>query len=184
MPGQEPAGLRRWRRVATRRIYESPWSALREDTIVFPNGEQSTYSVFELGACVGVLPLLDDDRVLLVRQYRYIGDHFPWEMPSGAIDAGESPEQAAQRELIEEAGYHAATLEPLGHFYTSKGHCDEVAHLFAARGLSPRQAKLDPTEELQGGVFAFSDVLEMALDGRVVDGMTIVAVLRVALARR
>lgn len=183
MPHDEPAGLRRWRRIATRRVYDSPWAALRDDTIVFPNGEESAYSVFELGQCVGVLPLLDGERVLLVRQYRYIGDHFPWEMPTGHIDAGEAPEQAANRELAEEAGYHAATLQPLGWFHTSKGHCDEVAHLFAGRALSPRHAELDPTEQIERGVFAFDEVLAMVLDGRIVDSMTIIAVLRVALAR-
>lgn len=183
MTGQDADGLRRWRRVDTRRVYDSPWAALREDTIVFPNWEESTYSVFELGGCVGVLPLLDGDRVLLVRQYRYIGDHFPWEMPTGSIDAGETPQQAANRELAEEAGYHAAELEPLGHFHTSKGHCEEVAHLFAGRMLSPRHVAHDATEEIEHRVFSFAEVLEMVLDGRIVDSMTIIAVLRVALMR-
>lgn len=184
MAREDTHGVRRWRRVATRRVYDSPWAALREDSIVFPGGEESTYSVFELGECVGVLPLLDGDRVLLVRQYRYIGDHFPWEMPTGSIDAGETPEQAANRELAEEAGYHAAELEPLGRFHTSKGHCEEVAHLFAGRALTPRHVAHDATEEIERRVFLFADVLQMVLDGRIVDSMTIIAVLRVALSRR
>src|SRR5579871_1523316 len=129
---EEPPGLHRWHRLISRNVYESPWTRLREDTIAFPNGRESTYSVFELGQCVGALPILDDGRVVLVRQYRYIGDHFPWEMPTGNIAAGESPMNAANRELGEEAGYRAATLESLGAFHTSKGHCDEVAHLFVA----------------------------------------------------
>ena len=183
MSQDEPRNLRRWRRLATRQVYCSPWVTLREDSIIFPNGQQSTYSVFELGRCVGVLPLLEDGSVLLVRQYRYIGDHFPWEMPTGNVADGESPEQAANRELGEEAGYHAATLEPLGQFHTSKGHCDEVAQLFAGYGLSPVQAEHDATEEIERGLFPFPDVLAMVLDGRIVDSMTIIAVLRVGLAR-
>jgi ADP-ribose pyrophosphatase len=184
MAGDEPAGLHRWQRIGSRSAYASPWTRLREDTIVFPNGEESTYSVFELGHCVGVLPILDDGRVALVRQYRYIGDHFPWEMPTGNIAPGEAPRVAANRELGEEAGYHAATLDSLGYFHTSKGHCDEVAHLFVARDLAPVAAVADATEEIERRLFGFDEVLEMVLNGRIVDSMTIIAVLRVALARR
>jgi 8-oxo-dGTP pyrophosphatase MutT (NUDIX family) len=169
MAGDEPAGLHRWQRISSRIAYASPWTRLREDTIVFPNGEESTYSVFELGQCVGVLPILADGRVVLVRQYRYIGDHFPWEMPTGNLAPAESPAVAANRELGEEAGYHAATLEPLGFFRTSKGHCDEIAHLFVARELRPVESMPDATEEIERGIF--------------VDSMTIIAVLHVALTR-
>jgi 8-oxo-dGTP pyrophosphatase MutT (NUDIX family) len=183
MSQDHPVHLRRWRRLSTRQVFRSPWATLREDTIIFPNGQESTYSAFELGRCVGVLPLLDDGSALLVRQYRYIGDHFPWEMPTGNIAEDESPEQAANRELGEEAGYHAATLESLGRFHTSKAHCDEVAHLFAGRDLSSVQVEHDATEEIERAVVPFPDVLAMVLDGRIVDSMTIIAVLRVALTR-
>ena len=178
-----PAGLRRWRRIGSREVYRSPWVGVREDHIMFPNGQESTYSVFELGRCVGVLPLRADDCVPLVRQYRYIGDAFPWEMPTGNIAAGESPEEAANRELAEEAGCRAGHLEPLGHFHTSKAHCDEIAYLFVGRALTPAQAEPDETEEIERGLFPFDEVLEMVRDGRIVDSMTIIAVLRVALGR-
>ncbi len=176
-------GLRRWRRIGSHEVYRSPWVGVREDSIVFPNRQEGAYSVFELGRCVGVLPLCDDDRVALVRQYRYIGDAFPWEMPTGAIAAGESPEEAANRELAEEAGYRAGQLEPLGHFRTSKAHCDEVAYLFVGRALTPALATPDETEEIERGFFSFDEVLEMVRDGRIVDSMTIIAMLRVALDR-
>jgi ADP-ribose pyrophosphatase len=182
MASEEPHGLRRWRRLGSRIAYASLWTRLREDTIIFPNGQESTYSVLELGQCVGVLPLLDDGRVMLVRQYRYVGDHFPWEMPTGNVDPGESPHVAAKRELGEEAGYDAGRLDPLGTFHTSKAHCDEVAHLFVAHELRPVERVPDPTEELERGACPFNDVLAMVLDGRIVDSMTIIAVLRVALA--
>ncbi len=178
-----PAGLRRWRRTGSREVYRSPWVGVREDHIVFPNGQESTYSVFELGRCVGVLPVHADGRVPLVRQYRYIGDAFPWEMPTGNIAAGESPEEAANRELAEEAGCRAGHLEPLGHFHTSKAHCDEIAYLFVGRALTLAQAEPDETEEIERGLFPFDEVLEMVRDGRIVDSMTIIAVLRVALGR-
>ncbi|GAC1436589.1 MAG: NUDIX hydrolase [Chloroflexota bacterium] len=174
--------LRRWTRLASREAYASPWTRLREDTVVFPNGEESTYSVFELGSCAGVLPLLDDGRVVMVRQYRYIGDHFPWEMPTGAIDHAESPAEAANRELAEEAGYRAAVLDYLGPVHTSKGHCEEVAHLFIGRELTPVAAAPEPTEEIEIRPFAFEEVLRMVLDGQIVDSMTVIAVLRAALS--
>ncbi len=176
-------GLRRWHRIGSCEVYRSPWVGVREDSIVFPNGQESTYSVFELGRCVGVLPLRDDGRVALVRQYRYIGDAFPWEMPTGNIGSGESPEEAANRELAEEAGYRAGRLEPLGHFRTSKAHCDEIAYLFAGSALTLALAAPDENEEIERGLFPFDEVLAMVRDGRIVDSMTIIAVLRVALGR-
>ena len=98
------------------------------------------------------------------RQYRYIGDAFPWEMPTGNIAAGESPEEAANRELAEEAGCRAAHLQPLGHFHTSKAHCDEIAYLFVGLALTPAQAEPDETEEVERGLLPFDEVLILQRD--------------------
>jgi len=104
-------------------------------------------------------------------------------MPTGNIAAGESPKEAANRELAEEAGYRAARLEPLGHVRTSKAHCDEVAYLFGGCALTPVLAKPDETEEFERALFSFDEVLAMVRDGQIVDSMTIIAVLRIALGR-
>ncbi|MCI0409587.1 MAG: NUDIX hydrolase, partial [Acidobacteria bacterium] len=100
-----------------------------------------------------------------------------WEMPTGGVHAGESREQAAQRELAEEAGYRAGRLVPVSTFHTSKSVVDETAHLFLAEDLVKVETVRDATEFIEVRPFPFRQVLEMVLSGEIVDGMTIIAVL-------
>src|SRR5262249_4871130 len=83
----------------------------------------------------------DRDRLLLVRQYRYVARRSTWEMPTGGVRAGETLEQAAQRELAEEVGHRARRLVPLSTYHTSKSVVDETAHLFLAEGLYPERGR-------------------------------------------
>jgi ADP-ribose pyrophosphatase len=100
-----------WKTRSSRLIYQNPWTRLREDVAEMPNGNTTIYGVVECGQCVGVLPFLDDEHVVMVRQYRYVfGENHRWEMPTGGVKAGESVAVAARRELREEVGYDAADL--------------------------------------------------------------------------
>lgn len=172
-----------WQRIASRAVYATPWLSVREDRVRLPDGGATLYSVVECGQCVGALPFVDDDTVLLVRQYRYVAGRVTWEMPTGGVHAGERPDDAMRRELGEEAGVQAGRLEPLGAYHTSKSVMEETAHLYVARDLSPAlSATSDDTEFIGVERVAFADALGMVLSGEIVDGMTIIAVLRVALA--
>jgi ADP-ribose pyrophosphatase len=102
-----------------------------------PDGRTTLYGVIECRGAVGVLPFLDDGRVVLVGQYRYVARDFRWEMPTGAVHAGEDLEAAVRRELREEAGYEAGRLVQLCRFHTSKSVVDETAHLYLAEALRP-----------------------------------------------
>jgi ADP-ribose pyrophosphatase len=154
---------------------------LREDVAEMPNGYTTVYGVCEFGECVGVLPFVDDDHVVMVRQYRYVQkeDH-RWEMPTGGVRPGESLEAAAQRELMEEAGYRAGTLTWVNSYFTSKSVCDETAHLYIGRDLTPVGTTPDDTEFLEVAVFPFDDVLQMVLTSEIRDSMTVIAVLLAA----
>ena len=170
-----------WKTVQTREIYQNQWMRIREDVAELPNGHTTIYGVCQLGHCVGVLPFIDELHVLMVRQYRYIQqENQRWEMPTGGTHAGESCEEAAQRELMEEIGYRAGTLEPINTHYTSKSVCDETAHLYIGRDLVRLDAVPDDTEFLQVDVFPFDQVLRMVLDGEIRDSMTVIAVLLAA----
>src|SRR5918997_236563 len=102
--------LRPWKTLSTRPVYENKWMRLREDLAELPDGRTTIYGVVTFGDCVGVVPLLADDRVLLVRQWRYVQGDARWEIPTGGVAEGESLEAAAQRELAEEAGHEARRL--------------------------------------------------------------------------
>jgi len=173
-----------WRGVSRRSVYATPWLAIREDHVRLPDGGLTTYSVVDCGECVGVLPFVDDDTVILVGQYRYVAGRATWEMPTGGVHRGETPEQAIRRELAEEAKVSAGRLDYLGAYHTSKSVMNETAHLYVARDLSPADAASDDTEFIRIEPFPFDRVYEMVLSGEIVDSMTIIAVLRAALARR
>ena len=154
---------------------------LREDRAEMPDGGITIYGVVTFGDCVGVVPFVDDSHVVLVRQYRYVqGEDHRWEIPTGGVHPGESLEQAAQRELSEEAGYRAKRLIHVSSYYTSKSICDETAHLYIGEELIPAEAPPDDTEFLQRRTFPFEEALRMVLAGEIMDSMSVIALLLAA----
>jgi ADP-ribose pyrophosphatase len=173
-----------WKTVSSREIYRNKWMHLREDIAEMPDGRSTIYGVCTFGKCVGVLPFVGKDSVILVRQYRYVQhEDFRWEMPTGGIKPGETPEQAAQRELGEEVGYFAGRLEPINIYYTSKSVCDETAYLYLGYDLVQNKLPEDDTEFFEVATFPFADVLRMVQRSEIRDGMTVIAVLQAALER-
>lgn len=170
-----------WITQSSREAYRNKWIRVREDIAEMPNGRTTVYGVVEMGQCVGILPFVSDTEVVMVRQYRYVQkEDSRWEMPTGGVHKGESLEDAAQRELAEEIGYRADTLEHISTFYTSKSVCDETAHLFIGRGLTHAYAVPDDTEFIEIEIMPFSRVLDMVIRGEIRDAMTIIAVLYAA----
>ena len=177
--------MRPWRTRSSRTVYQNPWLRLREDLVELPSGRTTIYGVVSTGSCVGVLPFLDPDTVVLVRQYRYVAGRHTWEMPTGGVGPGEPIEAAAQRELAEESGYRAGRLEPVCVYHTSKSVMDETAHLFLASDLAKAEDRPEPdkTESFQVRPHRFQEVLGMVDTGEIVDSMTIIAVLQAARRR-
>jgi ADP-ribose pyrophosphatase len=166
-----------WRTLSSRPVYSNKWISVREDMVAMPDGRTTVYGVVSCGHCVGVLPFVDSDTVLLVRQYRYVAGRPTWEMPTGGVHQGETLEQAAQRELAEETGHRAGHLVQVSTYHTSKSVVDETAHLFLADGLHRAETAPDETEFIDVDAFPFDTVLRMVLEGEIVDSMTVVAVL-------
>ena len=170
-----------WKRLSSKSIYQNRWLSLREDRVELPDGRTTIYGVVTCGDCVGILPFVDHDQVLLVRQYRYVAGRATWEMPTGGVRSGESLEEAAQRELQEEAGYRAGRLKKLVAYHTSKSVMDETAHLYLAEDLQAvHTPSADDTEFIKTQILPFSKVLRMVMDGEILDSMTIIAVLHAA----
>lgn len=176
---------RPWKTLTSREIYRNKWMRLREDIAEMPNENTTIYGVCEFGDCVGVLPFVDDEHVIMVRQYRYVQkENSRWEMPSGGVRPGENFEAAAQRELMEEAGCRARTLKWMNSYYTSKSVCDETAHLYIGRDLQRVTSSHDETEFIETAMLPFSEVLKLVLASEIRDSMTVIAVLFAAYERR
>ena len=173
-----------WKTQSSRAIYQNKWMQLREDIAELPDGRTTIYGVVTFGHCVGILPFLPDDRVLMVRQYRYVfGENQRWEMPTGGIRTGEAPEAAAQRELQEEVGHSAGRLDWVSTFYPSKSICQETAHIYLAYDLTPAALPPDDTEFFEIEAIPFADVLGMVNRSEIRDSMTVIAVLHAARIR-
>ncbi|MEO8288736.1 MAG: NUDIX hydrolase [Chloroflexota bacterium] len=170
-----------WKTLSSREAYKNKWMRVREDIAEMPDGRTTIYGVCEMGQCVGVLPFISADEVVMVRQYRYVQrENHRWEMPTGGMFVGEKPEEAAQRELAEEVGYRAGALQWINTHYTSKSVCDETAHLYIGRDLTAVTSIPDDTEFLEIAVMPFEKVLEMVLQSEIRDAMTVIAVLHAA----
>lgn len=167
----------RARRLASRRVYAGKVLSLDVDEVEEPGGVRTTREVVRHLGSVAVLAVQDDGRVVLVRQYRYPVDDSLWELPAGRLDAGESPEQAAQRELQEEIGHRAEDLRKIAFFYTTPGFCDEAMHVFRASRLVPATAKGDEDERIELRAFPLHELAGMIDRGEIREGKTLVALL-------
>jgi len=165
------------RRLSSRRVYTGKVLSLDLDEVEEPGGVRTTREVVRHSGSVAVLAIQDDGRIVLVRQYRYPVDDALWELPAGRLDAGESPEQAAQRELQEEIGQKAGSLSRLAFFFTTPGFCDESMHVFRATGLAPSKVKGDEDERIEVQAFALTELEGMIDRGEVREGKTLVTLL-------
>ena len=134
------------------------------------------------GACVAAVD--PEDRVLLVRQYRFAVGRELWELPAGKLEPGEDPEAAAARELEEETGYRALALRKLARLLPTPAYCTEVIHIYEARGLVPGRQHLDRDEYLDVAAVPFDRAVEMVLSGEIIDAKTQTGLLMLALRRR
>ncbi len=180
-----PADQNPWRRLSSRIVYENPWIRVREDAVVRPDGAPGIYGVVETRPATGVIALTDDDEVYLVGQYRYTLDTYSWEIVEGGADPGETPLEACQRELREEAGLVAAHWTPLGaEIHLTNCHSSECAYLFVATGLRHVGAEPEGTEQLRVRKVPFHEALAMVDRGEIPDAVSIMAILRLDRLRR
>jgi ADP-ribose pyrophosphatase len=160
-----------------RRVHAGKVLNLDVDEVLEPGGVRGLREVVRQRGSVAALPVLDDGRIVLVRQYRYAVDSLVWELPAGRRDPGETPEQGALRELEEEVGLRSAALEPLLTFWTTPGFCDEVMHLFRATGLTPVPPRPEADEKIEQATFTLDEAMAMVKRGEIREGKTLVALL-------
>ena len=158
-------------------IYSGPVFGIRRDEVIEPGGVRTTREVITHSGSVVVLPVLEDGRVLLIRQYRHAARAFLWELVAGRIDEGESPRKAAARELIEETGYRAKRFRIFLDFYPSPGFLEEKMFILLAEGLSEGIAQPEKDERIESRAYDCKELEQMIQKRIIRDGKTIAGLL-------
>ena len=142
-----------------------------------PDGRSASFEIIRHSGGAAVLPVLDDGRIVLIRQYRAAVGQTLWEIPAGRLEPGEDAAACVLRELREEAGYLAGDLEKLGDLYPAVGYSDELIHLYLARDLVPVPRAPEPDEVIETFVLPIEDVRGMLRRGEIRDAKTQLALL-------
>ncbi|HUU75324.1 MAG TPA: NUDIX hydrolase [Methanoregulaceae archaeon] len=155
-------------------IYRGKRLVIERNQFHLPDGKDVEGIVVHPGDAVAILPIRGDFSCYLLRQYRFAIGEYIYEAPAGTLNQGESPKEAAYRELIEETGFQAETLIPRGFIYTTPGFTDEKIHLFEAHNLTPScEFEKDPDEIIDVISMSLKEMRNMAKDGRITDAKTI-----------
>jgi len=167
-------------KISSSRVYHGRIISVDLDKVRFPDGSVGELEMVRHPGASAVVPVLSDSvdpEVLLIRQYRYAANGFVYEIPAGRLDAGESPEECAKRELREETGYSAGNVRRLTTIYTTPGFTDERIHLFVATGLQQGESSTEHDEFLELCPMKMSKAVSMARSGEIVDAKTAIALL-------
>ena len=170
----------RERLLSSRTIFEGRLLTLRVDEVELPTAAKATRETVLHPGAVVIVPLLDDGRVVMIRQYRHATGKVLWELPAGLLEKGEEPACAARRELVEEVGYEVGELALLFSTYLSPGFSSELAYVFVARGLRKVEARTQPDESIRVAEMPLGEAVAMVRRGEVQNAAAICGLLAVA----
>src|SRR5215472_13083573 len=154
--------------------YKNNLFSVSEDHVVDPGGFQIHRAIVQHRGSAVMMAVDDRKRILLVRQYRVPARNYLWELPAGRLDPGETPLQAARRELIEETGYRARKWRKLVAFYPSPGYVAEKMTIFLATGLTEGKATPMEDERIETRWFTSKEIEQAIRSGEIMDGKTMI----------
>lgn len=163
--------------LESEKIFKGAVFDVERDSLREENGIEIIREVVRHPGGAGALPLFDDGRVALVKQYRHPARRELLEIPAGRIEYGETPEMCAAREMEQETGFRAGRIEKLAEFYTTPGFCEEKLHVYLATDLAPSSQALDHDELVEVVYLPFAEAARMAESGGIEDSKTIIALL-------
>jgi len=166
------------RSISTSRIYDGRVVKLRVDKVILEDGQPATREVVEHRGAAAIVPLLTDNQVVLVRQYRYPIGLELLEIPAGTLEINEAPYQCAMRELTEETGFACKELTKISECYIAPGYSTEKIHFYLAKELTRSSAHPDEDERIKVEIITLPAVLEKIRKGEICDAKTICAIFR------
>jgi ADP-ribose pyrophosphatase len=164
--------------ISSQKVYEGRILDVALEEHAMPGGRQSNFEIIRHPGGAAVLPVLPDGQILLIKQFRPAIGAMVYEIPAGRLEEDESPLECAGRELIEEVGYRAAQILPLGGFWSTVGFCDEFIHLFLGRELIASEQSLEDDEVIELCPMPLDEALQKVRNGEILDSKTQLALLR------
>jgi ADP-ribose pyrophosphatase len=158
-------------------VYQGRVFGVRRDEVIEPSGVHATREVITHSGSVVVLPVLPDGRIVLIRQYRHATRQYLWELVAGRMDEGETPRQAAIRELIEETGYRARKFTVFLNVFPSPGFLEERMYILLAQGVTPGEAQPEEDEKIISRAYKPSELREMIRRGQLFDAKSVAGIL-------
>ena len=150
---------------------------LKIDDVKLPNGQLAKREIVEHPGGVSILAITDDNKILMVEQFRAGPRVVTLEVPAGKLERGEVPEICGLRELTEETGYKAGSFEKIGSFYLTPGYTDELIYIYVARKLVLDKANPDEDEFLNVKAYDYKELLQMVKNNEIKDAKTVISIL-------
>ena len=161
---------------STTEVYKGRIFNFVTENLTLPNGRDTEMAFIRHPGSIAVVPLLDDNTVVMEVQYRHPVGEYLLEIPAGTLEPGESPLNCAKRELMEETGFRAQELIELGKIHMIPAYSDEEIHVFIARGLKPAEQSLDPDEIIEVVTYPLEKALKMIDEDKITDALTILSI--------
>jgi ADP-ribose pyrophosphatase len=163
--------------ISSKMVYQGKVFGVRHDVVVEPGGKPAGRDIVTHPGSVVILPVLNDGRILMIRQYRQTAGVYMLEVVAGRKERGENNLKAAKRELAEETGYRAKHFREMMDVYPSPGFMEETMVAFAATGLTPGKTNFDADEIIEPKPFALKALLEMIRKGQLHDAKSVACIL-------
>lgn len=171
-----------WKKLSENSHYNNPWIDVSEHQVINPSGKPGIYGkVHFKNKAIGIIPIDEDGCTWLVGQYRYTLDEYSWEIPMGGGPEEEDILESAKRELKEETGLMASEWQNVLRIHTSNSVTDEEGFIFLAKVLEQGETEFEETEKLEIKKLPFTEAVQMVMNGKITDSLSIAGLLKVHL---